>query len=73
MSSFSLVSLSEVCRSDGFAWGLSPLNSLGTRGRSRQIRAIRSLHVDDPDARHMETMLQSLVSESGEASSWRQR
>jgi hypothetical protein len=52
---------------------LSPLNSLGTRGRSRQISVIRSLHVDDPDARHMETMLQSLVSESGEASSWRQR
>lgn len=35
--------------------------------------AFQSSHVDDPDTRHMGTMLQSLLSEVGEASSWRRR
>src|SRR5436190_5760068 len=35
--------------------------------------ALQSSHVDDPDTRHMWTMLQSLLSEAGEASSWRRR
>ena len=35
--------------------------------------ALQSSHVDDPDIRHMWTMLQSLLNEAGEASSWRRR
>jgi hypothetical protein len=35
--------------------------------------ALHSPHVDDSDTRHMWTMLRSLLSEAGEAFSWRRR
>jgi hypothetical protein len=46
----------------GLLWGLCV--STGT---------LHSPHVDDADTRHMWTMLQSLLSEAGEASSWGRR
>jgi cytidylate kinase len=46
----------------GLLWGLCA--SIGT---------LHSSHVDDPDTRHRWTMLQSLLREAGEASSWRRR
>jgi hypothetical protein len=58
VSSFSLVSFPEFCRPSG------------------SVRASGALHcpyVDDPDTQHMWAMLQSLLSEAGEASSWQRR
>ncbi len=58
MSSFSLVSFPSFCRPSG------------------SVRAPGALHsppIDDPGTRHMWTMLQSLVNEASEVSSWRQR
>jgi hypothetical protein len=61
VSSFSLVSFPEFCRPSGSV---------------RASGALHCPHVDDPDTQHMWAMpqsLQSLLSEAGEASSWRRR
>jgi hypothetical protein len=58
MSSFSLVSIPGFCRPSGSV---------------RASGACQCPHADDPDTQHTWTMPQSLLSEAGEASSWRRR
>jgi len=72
VSTFVPVALAGVCSRPGFLRASSPEHLRGT-GDQGSAGALQSPHVDDPDTRRMWTMLQSLLSEAGQATNWRRR